>query len=201
MKDTWSDEELIGYIETHSKTELGLTHNDHMRRFYELVGGYGEGVLDAAYPKGSNKFYPIAYEDIKESIAEARENIRKKGQKMEEPTIHVVDAKPKRMSWDSYFMKISETVAMRSTCDRKHVGSLIVRDRQILSTGYNGSPRGFLTATTSDTGWSTWEVVSRACERSTLRRTRSYRRRGTVSGLRVRRCTPPPTRAPTVVGR
>lgn len=31
---------------------------------------------------------------------------------------------------------------MRSTCDRKHVGSLIVRDRQILSTGYNGSPRG-----------------------------------------------------------
>jgi dCMP deaminase len=55
----------------------------------------------------------------------------------------VASNQPKyRMSWDAYFMSISATVSMRSTCDRKHVGSIIVRDRQILSTGYNGSPRG-----------------------------------------------------------
>ncbi len=39
-------------------------------------------------------------------------------------------------------MKIAEQVATRSTCDRKHVGAVIVRDRTILSTGYNGSLRG-----------------------------------------------------------
>ena len=48
----------------------------------------------------------------------------------------------KRASWDEYFMKIASDVATRSTCDRKHVGAVIVRDRSILATGYNGSIRG-----------------------------------------------------------
>jgi dCMP deaminase len=47
-----------------------------------------------------------------------------------------------RASWDRYFMDIADVVASRSTCDRKHVGAVIVRDRTILSTGYNGSIRG-----------------------------------------------------------
>jgi dCMP deaminase len=47
-----------------------------------------------------------------------------------------------RASWDVYFMNIARQVATRSTCDRKHVGAVIVRDRTILSTGYNGSIRG-----------------------------------------------------------
>lgn len=47
-----------------------------------------------------------------------------------------------RVSWDQYFMDIARVVASRSTCDRKHVGSVIVRDKTILSTGYNGSIRG-----------------------------------------------------------
>ena len=47
-----------------------------------------------------------------------------------------------RASWDEYFMAIARVVATRSTCDRKHVGAVIVRDRTILSTGYNGSIRG-----------------------------------------------------------
>lgn len=47
-----------------------------------------------------------------------------------------------RASWDDYFMKIAEDVATRSTCDRKFVGAVIVRDKMILSTGYNGSIRG-----------------------------------------------------------
>lgn len=47
-----------------------------------------------------------------------------------------------RTSWDDYFMKIAEQVATRATCDRKHVGAVIVLDRTIVSTGYNGSPRG-----------------------------------------------------------
>jgi dCMP deaminase len=48
----------------------------------------------------------------------------------------------KRAEWDDYFMKIAETVATRATCDRKHVGAVIVVGKTIVSTGYNGSPRG-----------------------------------------------------------
>jgi len=47
-----------------------------------------------------------------------------------------------RADWHEYFMNIAEQVATRSTCDRKHVGAVIVRDKTILSTGYNGSLRG-----------------------------------------------------------
>ena len=47
-----------------------------------------------------------------------------------------------RASWDHYFMKIAEDVATRSTCDRKYVGAVVVRDKMILSTGYNGSIKG-----------------------------------------------------------
>jgi dCMP deaminase len=48
----------------------------------------------------------------------------------------------KRASWDEYFMRIAIQAGTRSTCDRKHVGAVIVRDKTILSTGYNGSIRG-----------------------------------------------------------
>jgi dCMP deaminase len=47
-----------------------------------------------------------------------------------------------RVSWEQYFMNIAKEAASRSTCDRKHVGAVIVRDKTILSTGYNGSIRG-----------------------------------------------------------
>lgn len=47
-----------------------------------------------------------------------------------------------RVGWDPYFMNIAREVSTRSTCDRKHVGAVIVRDKTILSTGYNGSLRG-----------------------------------------------------------
>jgi dCMP deaminase len=47
-----------------------------------------------------------------------------------------------RVSWDRYFMNLAAQAATRSTCPRKHVGAVIVRDKTILSTGYNGSLRG-----------------------------------------------------------
>ncbi|SDG81383.1 dCMP deaminase [Desulfosporosinus hippei DSM 8344] len=48
----------------------------------------------------------------------------------------------KRPSWDSYFMQMARVVAERSTCLRRQVGAVMVKDKQILSTGYNGSPSG-----------------------------------------------------------
>jgi len=47
-----------------------------------------------------------------------------------------------RPTWDEYFMEIARQVATRSTCLRRHVGAIIVRDKRILSTGYNGPPKG-----------------------------------------------------------
>ena len=47
-----------------------------------------------------------------------------------------------RPPWDTYFMRIAEDVATRSTCDRAFVGAVLVREKHIISTGYNGSPAG-----------------------------------------------------------
>src|SRR5437870_5981269 len=47
-----------------------------------------------------------------------------------------------RIGWHEYFMNIARQAATRSTCDRKHVGAVIVKNKTILSTGYNGSIRG-----------------------------------------------------------
>jgi len=47
-----------------------------------------------------------------------------------------------RPDWDSYFMEIAQIVSKRSTCKRRSVGALIVKEKRILSTGYNGAPIG-----------------------------------------------------------
>ena len=47
-----------------------------------------------------------------------------------------------RVSWERYFMNLAIQAATRSTCPRKSVGAVIVRDKSVLSTGYNGSIRG-----------------------------------------------------------
>ena len=47
-----------------------------------------------------------------------------------------------RPSWETYFMDIARLVASRSTCRRRSVGAVIVKDKRILSTGYNGAPSG-----------------------------------------------------------
>lgn len=53
-----------------------------------------------------------------------------------------MSAAPVRPSWDEYFMTIAHEVARRSTCLRRQVGAVLVKDKRILSTGYNGTPRG-----------------------------------------------------------
>jgi len=45
-----------------------------------------------------------------------------------------------RPSWDDYFMTIARIVATRATCDRLHAGAVLVKNKRIVSTGYNGSP-------------------------------------------------------------
>ena len=47
-----------------------------------------------------------------------------------------------RPSWDEYFLRITHEIAQRATCLRRKVGALLVMDKRILATGYNGAPRG-----------------------------------------------------------
>lgn len=47
-----------------------------------------------------------------------------------------------RQSWDEYFMRIATMVAERATCNRAKIGAVIVKDKNIIATGYNGSPAG-----------------------------------------------------------
>lgn len=48
----------------------------------------------------------------------------------------------KRPSWDKYFLEMTKLVAKRATCLRRRVGAILVKDKRILATGYNGAPRG-----------------------------------------------------------
>lgn len=47
-----------------------------------------------------------------------------------------------RPSWPEYFMSITQLVAKRSTCKRRHVGAILVKEKRVLATGYNGAPAG-----------------------------------------------------------
>ena len=47
-----------------------------------------------------------------------------------------------KLNWDKYFMMLAHHVAIRSNCVRRQVGAIIVKDRHIIATGYNGTPRG-----------------------------------------------------------
>jgi dCMP deaminase len=50
----------------------------------------------------------------------------------------------KRPSWDEYFLNIAKLVATRSTCLRRNVGAVVVKNKQVLATGYNGAPSGIV---------------------------------------------------------
>src|SRR5512145_3376711 len=58
------------------------------------------------------------------------------------PECPIKESPMARPSWDEYFMEITHLVARRSTCLRRQVGAVLVKDKNILSTGYNGAPSG-----------------------------------------------------------
>lgn len=61
---------------------------------------------------------------------------------MKERQKEMVQAADNRPSWDEYFMQMAELTAKRSTCLRRNVGAVIVKEKHIIATGYNGAPRG-----------------------------------------------------------
>jgi len=61
---------------------------------------------------------------------------------MMKKNIHSSKAIKHRPSWDEYFLEVSSLVAKRATCLRRKVGAVLVKDKKILATGYNGAPKG-----------------------------------------------------------
>jgi len=57
-------------------------------------------------------------------------------------TTHTRETEDVRPDWDTYFMDIAHVVARRANCSRRKVAAVLVQDRRIVSTGYNGTPRG-----------------------------------------------------------
>lgn len=79
-----------------------------------------------------NSFIYVPLKDVFDDYNNAVEELKlRKIQKMNE-----------RPTWDEYFMNIAKTVATRSSCSRRKVGAIIVKDKRIITTGYNGTPRG-----------------------------------------------------------
>lgn len=61
---------------------------------------------------------------------------------MDEEKKNAVAPEDDRPTWDEYFMQMAELTAQRSTCLRRHVGAIIVRNKHAMATGYNGAPKG-----------------------------------------------------------
>lgn len=68
------------------------------------------------------------------TVDELKEQVRQ--------VVQALAADSKRLSWDEYFMNIAKVVALRGNCIKRKIAAVIVRDRRIISTGYNGTPRG-----------------------------------------------------------
>lgn len=68
------------------------------------------------------------------TVEELREQVRQ--------VINALAVNTKRPDWDHYFMNIAEVVALRGNCIKRKVAAVIVKDKRIISTGYNGTPRG-----------------------------------------------------------
>jgi len=91
---------------------------------------------------GSRRLLPSAPGDIRHR----RAGLPRRGSRGVDPQEHLDETRSlavglyQRPSWEEYFMDITHLVAKRSTCLRRHVGAILVKDKKILATGYNGAP-------------------------------------------------------------
>lgn len=82
-----------------------------------------------------------ATRDLAEIVVENDGSLEELHQKLDE-LLPPLMSRFMRPSWDEYFMNIAKVVAMRSNCMKRKVAAIIVKDRRVISTGYNGTPRG-----------------------------------------------------------
>lgn len=95
---------------------------------------------------------------------------------------------PDRPSWDEYFMTIARVVATRATCARRSVGAVSVIDRRILTTGYNGAPRGIEHCTDPTAEWPQGCLMHGHCVR-TVHAEQNAILQGALNGVSLRGAT------------
>lgn len=88
-----------------------------------------------------------------DSIESLRAAIRK---------LDLTDEARLRPNWDQYFMQLADLAALRSNCMKRRVGCCIVRDKRVISTGYNGTPRGMTNCNEGGCTWPMADVILRA---------------------------------------
>lgn len=117
-------------------------------------------VIDGASERAI-EVYPGDY-----LVPNADGRIRPHGWARFEKEHQIYTPKPKRPSWDEYFLEMARVVSTRATCDRLHVGSVIVKERHPIATGYNGAAPGLDHC--DDVGHLLHEINGRkSCQRAT----------------------------------
>ncbi|KAI0274984.1 cytidine deaminase-like protein [Gloeopeniophorella convolvens] len=77
--------------------------------------------------------------------------------------LNLVDPDRLRPSWDSYFMTLASLASMRSNCMKRRVGAILVRDKRIVATGYNGTPRGLTNCSEGGCGRCNGHIEQESC--------------------------------------
>lgn len=126
--------------------DAGLTPEDmasRLRKSYRQIGRYLNGQLMPDRPL-LDAWSVITRKDVSDLLGEtvSEAPTRRDARRRAISQLHLVSPSDQRPQWDDYFMEIVEVVAKRSTCLRRKVGCILVRDRRILATGYNGPPKG-----------------------------------------------------------
>jgi dCMP deaminase len=78
------------------------------------------------------------------SVAALRDAVR---------SLNLTDEARLRPSWDQYFMQLADLAALRSNCMKRRVGCVVVRGKRVISTGYNGTPRGMTNCNEGGCKW------------------------------------------------
>lgn len=78
------------------------------------------------------------------SVAALRDAVR---------SLNLTDEARLRPSWDQYFMQLADLAALRSNCMKRRVGCVVVREKRVISTGYNGTPRGMTNCNEGGCKW------------------------------------------------
>jgi dCMP deaminase len=148
INDTCDEKDLVGKIGTVNEPIQQVTY-DYRIIIDGVVTKVMESEIDRLYFKPKQK---VKYKNNDEIVEVTKLDYPNKqvGIMFSDGAFAVVglldiektENLDQRKSWDEYFMDIAETVSTRATCNRLHVGCVIVKDKRIISTGYNGSVSG-----------------------------------------------------------
>ena len=144
----WLNAVLDEGFNTHLKNHLPVDGSaERMYRFIceEIDKHYGITVSDSLYKLVNNEFHREDYSLDWICPSETRLSVPKVTINIDECMNNLANAvfgNNNRIDWDTFFLYIATVVSFRSTCERRRYGAVIVKNNKIVSTGYNGAPRG-----------------------------------------------------------